>query len=35
MTDQKREPRTSWGEPIRSVYGPEDVPAERLAQDLG
>jgi methylmalonyl-CoA mutase N-terminal domain/subunit len=35
MTDQKRESRTSWGAPIPSVYGPEEVPAERLAQDLG
>jgi methylmalonyl-CoA mutase, N-terminal domain len=35
VTEQKREPRTSWGAPVPSVYGPEDVPAERLAQDLG
>src|SRR5262247_2232150 len=35
MTEQKREPRTSWGAPIPSVYGPEDAPAERRAGDLG
>ena len=34
MTDGAREPRTSWGSPLKPVYGPADVPAERLASDL-
>ena len=34
MTDGAREPRTSWGSPLKPVYGPADVPAEGLASDL-
>jgi methylmalonyl-CoA mutase N-terminal domain/subunit len=30
-----REFRTSWGAPLKPVYGPADAPAERLAEDLG
>jgi methylmalonyl-CoA mutase N-terminal domain/subunit len=33
--DHGREFKTSWGTPLKPVYGPEDAPAERLAQDLG
>jgi methylmalonyl-CoA mutase, N-terminal domain len=35
VTEQDREFKTSWGAPLKPVYGPEDVPAERLARDLG
>jgi methylmalonyl-CoA mutase N-terminal domain/subunit len=34
MTED-RERRTSWGTPVQPVYGPADVPPERLASDLG
>jgi methylmalonyl-CoA mutase N-terminal domain/subunit len=33
--DRPKEFKTSWGEPLKPVYGPEDVPAERLASELG
>jgi methylmalonyl-CoA mutase, N-terminal domain len=35
VTDPAREFKTSWGAPLKPVYGPEDAPAERLAEDLG
>jgi methylmalonyl-CoA mutase N-terminal domain/subunit len=35
VTDEAREFKTSWGSPLKPVYGPEDVPAERLSADLG
>ncbi len=35
MTEPGHEFRTSWGTPLKPVYGPEDAPVERLAQDLG
>jgi methylmalonyl-CoA mutase, N-terminal domain len=39
MTDRPRERSgpftTSWGTPLKPVYGPADVPPERLAGDLG
>jgi len=35
MTDRPKEFKTSWGEPLKPVYGPQDAPAERLASDLG
>jgi methylmalonyl-CoA mutase N-terminal domain/subunit len=35
VTEHDREFETSWGTPLKSVYGPADVPAERLAEDLG
>src|SRR5262245_64305354 len=39
MTDRSRERpgpfTTSWGTPLEPVYGPADVPAERLTGDLG
>ena len=35
MTDQAREFKTSWGSPLKPVYGPEDAPAERFASELG
>jgi len=33
--DRPKEFKTSWGEPLKPVYGPEDAPAERLASELG
>ena len=33
--DRARLFRTSWGEPLPPVYGPEDVPAGRLGPDPG
>ena len=30
MTDRPKEFKTSWGEPLKPVYGPKDVPAEEL-----
>jgi len=33
--DRPKEFKTSWGEPLKPVYGPEDAPAERLAAQLG
>src|SRR5262249_58432775 len=30
MTDRPKEFKTSWGEPLKPVYGPRDVPAEEL-----
>src|SRR3989440_7353270 len=33
--DEAREFKTSWGSPLKPVYGPADAPAERLAADLG
>ena len=35
MTEHDREFKTSWGTPLKPVYGPADAPAERLAEDLG
>ncbi len=35
MIDEKREFKSSWGAPLKPVYGPADAPAERLAADLG
>jgi len=29
------DPETSWGAPLRPAYGPDDLPADRLRQDLG
>ena len=31
MTDRPKEFKTSWGEPLKPVYGPEDVPAADLS----
>ena len=28
MSGSEREPETSWGDPVRRVYGPSDVPAD-------
>jgi methylmalonyl-CoA mutase, N-terminal domain len=35
VTEPAREFKTSWGAPIKPVYGPGDAPAERFAEDLG
>ncbi|PYM93926.1 MAG: methylmalonyl-CoA mutase [Candidatus Rokuibacteriota bacterium] len=35
MRDEKREFKSSWGSPLKPVYGPADAPPERLAADLG
>jgi len=35
VTDRPKEVKTSWGSPLKPVYGPEDAPTERLASDLG
>jgi len=35
VTDRAREFKTSWGSPLKPVYGPEDAPAERFASELG
>ena len=35
MTDRPKEFKTSWGEPLKPVYGPQDAPADRLASELG
>ena len=35
MKNGKREFKSSWGAPLKPVYGPADAPAERLAADLG
>src|SRR5882762_8441026 len=35
MSNEKREFKSSWGTPLKPVYGPADAPPERLAADLG
>jgi len=35
VTDRPKEFKTSWGEPLKPVYGPQDAPADRLASELG
>ncbi|HXL46857.1 MAG TPA: methylmalonyl-CoA mutase family protein, partial [Candidatus Binatia bacterium] len=35
MSGSEREPETSWGEPVKRVYGPADVPAEGLRETPG
>jgi len=35
VKNEKREFKSSWGAPLKPVYGPADAPAERLAADLG
>jgi methylmalonyl-CoA mutase N-terminal domain/subunit len=33
--DRPKEFKTSWGAPLKPVYGPQDAPAEGLASELG
>ena len=35
MSGSEREPETSWGEPVKRVYGPADVPAEGARETPG
>jgi len=35
VTDRPKEFKTSWGQPLKPVYGPQDAPADRLASELG
>ena len=35
MSGSEREPETSWGEPVKRVYGPADVPAAGLPETPG
>jgi methylmalonyl-CoA mutase, N-terminal domain len=35
VTDRPKEFNTSWGQPLKPVYGPQDAPADRLASELG